>query len=63
MFMIFAYGSLKRPAMSEEKTPVKAVSECFWNEEVTYGVSVPMMPDPKLITNSITHSLHNQNCY
>jgi hypothetical protein len=35
MFMTLAYGSFQIPATRLEITPVKAVKECSWKEEVT----------------------------
>jgi len=58
--MIFAKGSLNRPAIKEEMILVVAVNECSSNELVTYGVNVLVMPEAYARINWMNHIL---TCY
>lgn len=51
ILMIFAYGNFQIPAIREEITPVSAVRECCWKEDVTYGVRVLMVDEVKESVN------------
>jgi hypothetical protein len=55
--MIFAYGNFQIPPTRDEITPVSAVRECSRKELVTYGVSVPTVPEAHVSMNSISHTL------